>query len=62
MRTRALYVKKCSFVEKASFLQFVQKGLELNFMVAIDFTAAMATPPRPTRFITSTPLSTHRAS
>ena len=47
MRTRALYVKKCSFVEKASFLQFVQKGLELNFMVAIDFTGSNGNPYQP---------------
>lgn len=47
VRTRALYVKKCCFVEKASFLQFVQKGLELNFMVAIDFTGSNGDPSTP---------------
>lgn len=44
---RSLFVKSCSFVEKASFLQFVQNGLDLNFMVAIDFTGSNGDPSSP---------------
>ena len=40
-------MKDCRFEEKASFLQFVQHGLELNFMVAIDFTGSNGNPYQP---------------
>lgn len=34
----------CSLTEKASFLDYLQGGLELNFIVAIDFTASNGDP------------------
>lgn len=42
-----LTVDQASFRRKASFLQFVQSGLELNFMVAIDFTGSNGDPTYP---------------
>ena len=40
-------VEKCVFQEKASFLQFVQQGLDINFMVCIDFTGSNGDPRYP---------------
>lgn len=37
-------IERCWFEEKASFLQFVQSGLDINFMVAIDFTGSNGNP------------------
>ena len=44
---RSLKIEKCWFEEKASFLQFVQAGLDINFMVAIDFTGSNGSPTDP---------------
>ena len=40
----SLMIERCWFEEKASFLQFVQNGLDINFMVAIDFTGSNGNP------------------
>lgn len=42
-----LTVDQASFRRKSSFLQFVQSGLEINFMVAIDFTGSNGDPTFP---------------
>lgn len=43
----SLTLTKCVFQEKASFLQFIRAGLELNFMVCIDFTGSNGNPQNP---------------
>ena len=43
----SIMVEKCVFQEKASFLQFVQQGLDINFMVCIDFTGSNGDPRYP---------------
>ena len=43
----SLTIDRCVFQEKASFLQFIQAGLELNFMVCIDFTGSNGSPTSP---------------
>ena len=40
----ALCVQSFSFLPRPTFLQFVQNGLDLNFMVAIDFTGSNGHP------------------
>lgn len=40
----SLMIERCWFEEKASFLQFIQSGLDINFMVAIDFTGSNGNP------------------
>ncbi|KAK3236906.1 hypothetical protein CYMTET_52980, partial [Cymbomonas tetramitiformis] len=42
-----LYVMQASLEEQPSFLQYIQQGCELNFMVAIDFTASNGHPADP---------------
>ena len=43
----ALCVQAFSFLPRPTFLQFVQNGLDLNFMVAIDFTGSNGNPYQP---------------
>ena len=43
----SITVDECHFVPKASFFQFVQSGLDINFMVAIDYTASNGPPTNP---------------
>lgn len=44
LNSSSLTIRECYFEEKASFLQFVQNGLDINFMTAIDFTGSNGNP------------------
>ncbi|KAM7455940.1 hypothetical protein BLSTO_03306 [Blastocystis sp. subtype 1] len=44
----SLSIRSFAFIPKPTFLQYVQNGLDLNFMVAIDFTASNGNPTSPT--------------
>lgn len=39
-----IYIQNCHVEEKSTFLDFLRGGLELNFVVAIDFTASNGNP------------------
>jgi hypothetical protein len=39
---------ECTFIDSASFLDFVHSGINLNFTVAIDYTASNGQPEQPT--------------
>lgn len=39
-----IYIQDCKIDEKASFLEYISGGMELNFIVAIDFTASNGNP------------------
>ena len=40
----SLVITGCYFEDRPSFLQFVQAGLDINFMVAVDFTGSNGNP------------------
>ena len=40
----SITIDRCQFIPKYSFLDFVQSGLDLNFMIAIDFTGSNGDP------------------
>ena len=39
-----IHIKGCEVVQKSTFLDYIRGGLELNFVVAIDFTASNGNP------------------
>lgn len=43
-----VHLVTCSVEEQQSFLDFIQSGMQMNFTVAIDFTASNGNPQSPT--------------
>lgn len=48
LTARGIQVNSFEYKEKATFLQYVKSGLDINFMVAIDFTGSNGDPSSPT--------------